>query len=517
VFGKYTIVCPIGRGGHSSIYEASTDTGRVALKVLTARAPSLESAERLRREAVAIRRIEHPNVVRLFDYGITSDGNPWIAMELLHGETLASLLSRVGTITEPEIISIIAPICEALQETHRKGIVHRDLKPANIMLVPQAGAWLPKLLDFGIAALNDAEALTSSVTVSGTPMYMAPEQWDGLKHASARSDIYALAVIVYEALSGKYPFAADAPLVWMKKIHSQPPLDLAVAMGSRPVSPALCSAVMKALAKDPSARPETPMEFLRGLRPAPPSAGGHVASRPWVRAMIAALVAGVLAGTGGFYLSRIGNATSLPHNGPPKVVLMDTPVPRGVYDADAVARGGTNADTLNDLLRDLPISIEKETLPSTWNREMHVIELNPDVIVIHRSAFFHGLNLEFGFGYEPFPDDKTNERWTLLYRTADDKLITFMGLVATVNRRTKFLVYSRGTGSSAASESAFGWAASAYRQQWVLGLEQRFPALKGRVTTLAIAGGVEKGSFKNPEVVRQVRQALGGILGLVAQ
>ena len=185
---------------------------------------------------------------------------------------------------------------------------------------------------------------------------------------------------------------------------------------------------------------------------------------------------------------------------------MDTPSPKGVYDPDTVARGGTNADTLNDLLRDLPVAIDKESVPSTWNREAHVLELEPDLIVIHRSAFFHALNAEFGFGYAPFPDEQTKTRWRLLYRAGDDKLASFLGLIGSLNPVTKFLVYSRGTSPE--------WADSEYRRHWVTGLEQRFPALAGRISTLAIAGGVEHGSFADLRVMRQIRGSIEAALDL---
>jgi serine/threonine-protein kinase len=513
--GRYTLVRRLARGGQSSIYEATSGGARVAIKVLHASGKrGHESAERLRREAIAIQRLDHPNVIRLLDYGELPDGNPWLAMEFLEGENLAELLERVGTLSEAEVIRILAPICEALAEAHAKNVIHRDLKPENIMLVTSNGVRTPKLLDFGIAALLGADPLTSSVTVSGTPMYMAPEQWEGLSRADARSDIYSLGVIVYRALSGKYAYSADTPLGWMKQIHSETPLDLEVAMAGRPVSPVLRAAVMKALARDPRERPQTPMELLRALQPAPvlgPSAERQ-GSRTWRLVLLTALVVGCLASAAIYFARRPEVVAAASRTGPPLVLLMDTPVSHGVYDADSVPRGGTNADTLNDLLRDLPISIEKETLPSTWNREKHVVELTPDLIVIHRSAFFHGLNLEFGFGYEPFPDELTRVRWGLLYRTADDKLLGFLGFIATTNQRTKFLIYSRGTGGTGTS----GWQDAAFRTKWVAEAEQRFPALKGRITTLAIEGGVERGTFKSQNVARQVREALTSILGLAA-
>jgi tRNA A-37 threonylcarbamoyl transferase component Bud32 len=504
-FGNYRVVRRIARGGQSAIYEAELADERVAVKVrYAARERTPEASERLRREAIAISRLDHPNVVRLLESGETADGNPWLAMELLEGESLAELLTRVGTLSEAEILAIMKPVCEALTEAHRKGIVHRDLKPQNIMLLKQGSEWVPKLLDFGIAALMNADSLTSSVTVSGTPMYMAPEQWAGLKYADERSDVYSLGAIVYRALSGKHAFNADTALAWMSKVRSETPIDLADAMGRRAITPAFREAVMKALARDPEQRPQTPMEFLRALQPAP----GAAAPRPDRRFTIAAMAALVAVAAGlGYYAGRPARRVAVAWSGPSLVFLMDTPSPKGVYDADALARGATNADTLSDLFRDLPITTEKETVPSTWNREADVLRRRPAVIVIHRSAFFHSLNSEFGFGYEPFPDEASKKKWELLYRTAEDKLIAFMGLVATTNPETRFLVYSRGTGSTGK-----GWPDADYRAEWVAAVVRRFPPLKDRVTTIAIEGGVGKGSFKNPVVVQQMRDGLTAIL-----
>jgi hypothetical protein len=503
---KYALVDRISRGGHCTVYEGRGPDGSVAIKILPAVAErSAEAAERLRREAKVLQRLVHPNVVRFVDFGETGDGQPWLAMELLQGETLEAMLIRVGTLSEGEVLTILTPICQALQAAHDKGIVHRDIKPRNILLAEDRNSRVPKLLDFGIAALEDADTLTKTETVSGTPQYMAPEQWEGLKYADARSDVYALGVIVYRALSGKYPYNADTALAWMKKSHLDPPVDVTLALGSRTVSPAVAAAVMKALSKNPAERPQSPMELLRALRPAPVGVRATRSPRAW---MIATAVAAFLGTAGGFYAARVGKAPAA-HVGAPVVLLMDTPVAKGVYDPDVVARGGTNADTISDLLGDMPVNVQKETVPSTWNRESFVLDLQPDLLVIHRSAFFHSLNVELGLGYEPFEDDKARDRWAVLYRTAEDKLIAFLGLVATVSPRTRFLIYSRGTGSGPG-----GWQTPGFRQHWVAQIDQRFPALRGRVSTMAIEGGVEKGSFRNAHVAEEIRAHLRSILGL---
>ena len=507
--GHYVLVRCLARGGQSTIYEAKSASERVAIKILHVAGPRTpESHERLRREALAIRRIQHPNVVRVLDFGETSDWCPWLAMEFLEGESLAALLARVGTLSEAEVVEILAPICGALEEAHKKGVVHRDLKPQNIMLVAQDGGRTPKLLDFGIASLVGQEGLTTSQTVKGTPMYMAPEQWEGLLRADARSDVYSLGAVVYEALSGRAPFTGDTALALMRQVQSEPPLDLAVAMSRRPVSPAFAAAVMKALSKDPDERPQTPLEFLRALRPPPARVSRKLhpinARRRSLWVALTSLLA-LMLGVAAWRYAAGPRAAARARSTPPLVLLMDTPVAHGVYDPEATARGGTNADTLNDGLADLVIRIQKESIPSNWDREAHVLELEPDLIVIHRSAFFHGLNSEFGYGYPPFADDSEGRRWQLLYRMADDKLITFLGLVATAGERTRFIVYSRGTDPL--------WPDPDYRREWLARAERRFPAIKNRLSTIAIAGGM-KASFKDPIVVRQMRAAISSVLNL---
>src|SRR5262249_28398824 len=155
---------------------------------------------------LALSRLKHPYALKVHDRGRTEEGIFWIAMELLEGEPLSSRLAREGPLSEDELIEILGPVCEVLTEAHEKGIVHRDIKPDNIMLTPvPGGGTLAKLIDFGLVSLPDASPLTQSHLVSGTPQYMAPEQWGGLVNADRRSDIYSLGVVAYECLAGRLP------------------------------------------------------------------------------------------------------------------------------------------------------------------------------------------------------------------------------------------------------------------------------------------------------------------------
>ena len=243
-----------------------------------------------------------------------------------------------------------------------------------------------------------------------------------------------------------------------------------------------------------------PVDLVRGV-------GQKIARARGPRRVLvgAGLVALFGAGTAvGLVATRATSTSAAAHAGSPVVILMDATAPHAVYDKETAARGGTNADDLNDLLRDLPVQLTKETISSTWDREVPIALLHPDLVVVHRSAFFHSMNLEIGLGYPPFADAAAEARWRHLYKIADDKLVAVLGLLAASDDRTRFLVYSRGTGG--------GWPDAEYRKHWVLDAERRFPALKGKLTTMMVAGGVDAGSFKNEDAAGQMKDAVRAIL-----
>jgi len=186
----------------------------------------------------------------------------------------------------------------------------------------------------------------------------------------------------------------------------------------------------------------------------------------------------------------------------PVVILMDTYAPRGVYDQQTRDSSGTNADVLSDILRGLPIETHKEAIGSTWDREQQVLMQHPDLILIHRSGFFHSMNLEFGFGNGDDPSTYDAKRAEKLYQFADNKLMTFFGLIGQGNPDTVFLVYSR------------SWQEEEYRNSWVAQLEERFPTLNGRVKAIAIPGGSAGGTFRDPETARLIREQVKAILGI---
>jgi serine/threonine-protein kinase len=215
-FGRYVIQRLLGVGGMGAVYEAThTDLNkRVAVKTLHRNiALNPEANTRFLREGRAASAIQHPHVVDVFDVGV-ANGLPYLVMEYLEGEDLAALIARAGPLSVEQTADVLIPVIAAVGSAHEAGVVHRDLKPENIFLTKtrQRGT-VPKVLDFGISKLSsDSQAgmnLTSTSALLGTPFYMSPEQAKGGKHVDARSDQYALGVILYECVTKRRPFDGD--------------------------------------------------------------------------------------------------------------------------------------------------------------------------------------------------------------------------------------------------------------------------------------------------------------------
>ncbi|MET0410911.1 MAG: serine/threonine-protein kinase, partial [Polyangiaceae bacterium] len=211
--GKYRLEGLLGKGGMGEVWTAHNETLGVlrALKLIPADLDSPESTDRLLHEARAAARLADPAIVRVFDFGKTPWGDPYLVMELLSGEDLASVIRRRERLSATKAVRVLLPILRALCAAHAHGIVHRDLKPENIFLSKQAeGRVQPKLLDFGIAKLKNARALrlTTDGTVIGSPLYMSPEQARG-DEVDERTDVWALCVVLYEVIAGTPPFVGD--------------------------------------------------------------------------------------------------------------------------------------------------------------------------------------------------------------------------------------------------------------------------------------------------------------------
>lgn len=265
---RYRIERVLGTGGTGTVYLAEhvMMEKRVALKVLHATHAVISSAmDRFQREAIALARIEHPNVVSATDFGKLKNGAYYLALEYVEGVSLGDVLAQEPVVERDRAISIGYQIASALQAAHSQGIVHRDLKTHNVMLTQAGGREVVKVLDFGLAKLH-SKLTQGSISLSlgqvfGTPHYMAPEQISG-EGVDHRVDLYALGVIMYEMLAGVRPFeASDLREVLALQATSEPaPLPDSVPMNLRAL-------VSRLLEKDKDKRPSSAEEVLAELQP----------------------------------------------------------------------------------------------------------------------------------------------------------------------------------------------------------------------------------------------------------
>jgi tRNA A-37 threonylcarbamoyl transferase component Bud32 len=263
--GRYHILEQLGEGGMATVYKAyDTRLERdVAIKVIRRDAFPPNQLDhilkRFEREAKALARLAHPNIVGVIDYG-EHEGAPYLVMVYLRGGTLKQRLGK--PVAWQEAAQMLTPIAEALEYAHENHIVHRDIKPANILLTEKGQ---PMLTDFGIAKLlegSETQTLTGTGAAIGTPEYMAPEQWTG--QAVAQSDIYSLGVVLYELVTGRKPYIADTPAaVFLKQVSDPLPRPKFFMPG---LPDAVEHVLLKALAKKPEDRYQSIGEFATALK-----------------------------------------------------------------------------------------------------------------------------------------------------------------------------------------------------------------------------------------------------------
>jgi len=274
--GQFEIRQKIGSGGMGAVYKALQPAmdRMVAVKILHPKLTSRKDLmSRFRREARAMSHLSHPNTVRVMMYGELEDGSLYIVMEYLEGKNLNQVVRKEGPLPVERAIPVLIQSCGALQEAHSAGIVHRDLKPENIFLSTNGGLKdYPKVLDFGLAKVTERELrpgsimLTQEGMVFGTPEFMSPEQAQG-KVLDARSDVYSLATILYEVLTGKLPFDARTPMEFIQLHVTKPPIPLDERIPGKIFPPGLGNVIGRALEKDPGNRWQSAAEFAEALKP----------------------------------------------------------------------------------------------------------------------------------------------------------------------------------------------------------------------------------------------------------
>ncbi|MFI5307516.1 MAG: serine/threonine-protein kinase, partial [Polyangiales bacterium] len=294
VLDRYVIEAMIGQGGMGEVYRAHHHKlgMPVAVKTITGNA-SPELIARFAREATLLARVRHPNVVSILDVGATPSGAECMVMEFLEGEALDARLERRGALPWNEVRAIGLSILKGLDAIHGAGILHRDLKPGNVQIV-RGTPEVVKLVDFGIAHSTETAKYTRTGAVIGTPAYMSPEQLVG-GELDARSDLYSLALMLYELVSGTLPFGHE-PTAALRRLRDpvQPP---AVAPPLPAPPPAFVSALMSALELESDARPSSARAMYAALhasRPGSAAVSGEVGrghdegARPKPRAQAAA-------------------------------------------------------------------------------------------------------------------------------------------------------------------------------------------------------------------------------------
>ena len=320
--GRYELLEELGRGAMGVVHKAFDPTVNriVALKTVRVDVSGKERKElieRLRREAQAAGRLEHPNIVTIYDAG-EAEGLFYLTMQYVKGKTLAEILEEHKLLPVEEVCHLVEQLCAGLDYAHENGIVHRDLKPTNIIVTAEG---TPKIVDFGVAKIVEAGSTKAGVIV-GTPSYMSPEQAQGGR-VDRRSDVFSLGTILYELLAGEKAFPGNTPTAIIYKILHEDPIPLRVVEGT--VSPALERVVNKALAKSPYERYQTCRELLQDLAGGPRPAAAKapaakvVQSQPpvevsrktawgWVAAIALLLAAGTVWELQQGWLTKLHNA-----------------------------------------------------------------------------------------------------------------------------------------------------------------------------------------------------------------
>jgi serine/threonine protein kinase len=266
---NYKIIKLLGSGGMGDVYEAEHVVlkKRVAIKTLKAHLNDSKAFLRFQAEAQATARLKHPNIVSVYDCGVSQAGEPYMVMDKVEGTTLAQLLETKGAMEVEQGLNIVLQVCQGVRCAHENGILHRDLKPGNVILETEGEKFSARVLDFGIAKILENEGSAANLTrtgeLLGTPAYMSPEQANGEK-VDQRSDIYSVGCILYEVLTGQPPFIGKTAIEVMIKHMNESALPLSQA-ALREFPAGLEAIVVRALAKKPADRFASVQEMINAF------------------------------------------------------------------------------------------------------------------------------------------------------------------------------------------------------------------------------------------------------------
>ncbi len=270
---RYELISLLGQGGMGSVYKVKDRNldSVFAVKVLRSDLALEQGAvKRFEQEAVAASQLTHPNLVAVYENGVTHDGEPFLVMDYVAGENLSQLMSRDGYLSATRAIEIFIQLSDAIAHAHAKGVIHRDLKPSNVLITKtDNGADFVKIVDFGIAKVlpssdKDAAALTQTGELFGSPLYMSPEQCLG-DRLDLRSDLYSIGCLMYEAVTGKPPFTGSNPIKIIFKHVNEPPPPIRKPMSGHDVPAGLEAIILKCLEKSPDNRYQSAPELMHDL------------------------------------------------------------------------------------------------------------------------------------------------------------------------------------------------------------------------------------------------------------
>jgi serine/threonine protein kinase len=572
----HVLIRQIGKGSYGVVWLAKSIIGGFhAVKVIERQ--KLPDERSYQREFDGICNFEpisrcHPGLVTILHVGQHKQaGNFYYVMELADdartGRTITpdTYLSRTlkeEMANHPRLpldtkLQIALSLTSALGYIHEQGLIHRDIKPSNIIFVNDE----PKIADIGLITQAGED-----VSDRGTLYYMPPEGPGKLT-----ADIFSLGKVFYELFMGMHP--KDFPELphAAEEFTSVPELLrinnlILKACQHDPrqrfqTTKELYKALQAVAGMVHDKQTGTGMTETTGSQSSKPASEprsksaiasvGHTASAPegrlgangeppkaqWTRRDVLVGLGGAV--TGGAVLfglrkpDRSGQPGTEPTNSPlktdaspansvtgpnlgapprePIVVLMDTTAKDGVYERDTRDSGGSNTIDIKNVLQENdflpPRNLHSQAIDWKWSNEDFVCSLRPDLVIIHRSSFYHPVNALFGFPKDhPYTDSLEEEKWQRFYSICENKLLLFMAYVATRERRTQFLVYSRGTDPK--------WTDDHWRtEEWAKPNEARFPELKDRIKTMVVAGGYEKGTFRDIETKTRLRKIVKDIFG----